>query len=266
MHNSLDNDYTHEAYSDESNYNFQDYMSVCMISFEKSLTLKLNEQINNILKESNVQEFTWKKLNSAKNRFCAIKLLKLIINYCKNEMVRIDVLICPIKNRKKLFRDNEVNLLKKMYYQLFINVLMKRWAIDTKWVLFPDEQGAIDWYEMRQILNHTIKNIKSITPSCSTITPICQIADLFGGMAVFSYQNPQKLFLDIEQKTLFNIESGLSNSDIERVEVCKLFKSLCNRNGLNIILDKGYKTIDPNEKINFWFFEVKDYRDEKLRL
>lgn len=75
----IDNEgFTHVAYSDEAYYSKGKYRSVSLLTTDVETAKQLRVKLDDILRESGVSEFKWKKLKSAKYYFCAEKLLNLI--------------------------------------------------------------------------------------------------------------------------------------------------------------------------------------------
>lgn len=268
--------YTHEAYSDESSYHHQKYAAICLFSVESSFSNEINTKINQILTESNVKELKWIKINGAKGRFCANKVIDYLFKIYTHSKFRIDILIWDMKERKERYSEGDILILKKMYYHLFKNVLKRRWPKDAKWILFPDEQGAIDWEESKRILDHTASrtNIKKIGSKLlfelkedfqvvkikevpSHKFPLCQIADLFGGMGAFSYNNQQISKSHPGQKTLTGQNVEFTNAQKEKLVVLNYFKNKCKAKNIKLVFSPGLRTANPNDKINFWYFKYK---------
>lgn len=106
-----------------------------------------------------------------------------------------------------------------MYYQILKNVLKERWPSTLHWNLYPDKQNNIDWEESKNILDNVslniiIKNneiefkkdfnIDKFQEVDSKENPLCQVADLFAGLAVFSHVHKFGLPKNIKQQSLLN--------------------------------------------------------------
>lgn len=151
---------SHSAFSDEA-YLGSRFRSIALLTLEKGKKKELHQEIKNILSESNVHEFKWKKLGGAKYRFAAIELIDFGIKMCLDNNLRIDVLIWDIEDSRHRIskRDDPANL-QRMYYHLFNCTLKNRWPSDCTWELFPDEQSAIDWYTMEDVLFHSGRDFR----------------------------------------------------------------------------------------------------------
>ncbi|HDZ61440.1 MAG TPA: DUF3800 domain-containing protein [Candidatus Pacearchaeota archaeon] len=269
---------THEAYSDESHYNSPKYASIGIVSLEKKISNKLKNKIQQILNESKVKEIKWKNIRSARERLCAQKIIDYLFEIIPYEEFRIDIIIWDVKERKTRFLEDDILILKKKYYHLFKNVFKKRWSNNIKWELFPDEHGALDWEESKRILDNEASTIKikqkdgeiifdlikhfhivQIKEVNSQNTPLCQIADLFAGMGAYSYLKKNLFNLSPKQRDLSGNKISLSGGDKEKINVLRYFKIRCEEKNLSIHLKKGLTTLNPSDKINFWFFKFNEY-------
>ena len=280
--------HTHVAYSDESYYHGGEYSSICMISMKFNDAIQLEKEIKKILDSSGLNELKWSKLGSARERFCVIKVLDAIFPFLKNKSLRIDTVIWNNYDRKKQIAENNNIILSKMYFHLFKNVLTKRWSADAEWIIFPDQQGVIDWEELKKILDNVsskiftkkragggilfeIKkdfSISDIEEIDSKETPLCQIADFFSGLAAFFHLECSTCNLSPGQKTLDNSNFNFSNRQKERMEILKYIKNKFSGNSFEITFDpiKGMYTKNPNGQINFWQFKmnISKYNNQSL--
>lgn len=185
-------------------------------------------------------------------------------------------------------RDDIANL-QRMYYHLFKNAL-KRWSGSNTWILYPDQNSALDWETVQDYLDVAgmslsiePKNvglfrirlsrefhIEAIQEVDSRQVPLCQVADLFAGLSVFSrlkYEiychwqiNQQK------QMRLFPTEQPmrLSNSDQERCTILHHLNKRCKVHKLGVSLQtkRGLWTPQPANPINFWFYKPQHPEDK----
>jgi hypothetical protein len=285
---------THIAYTDESNWNTGRFRSIAMISFSITERESIIKSISKALSDSKISEFEWKKLVSAKYRFCAERFINATFCLVKGHQMRVDVLIWDTEDsRHKIFlRDDEANL-ARMYFHIFKNVLKNRWPDQAKWRLYPDEHSCINWDNLHESLSYTqllyenpglfsssnyrmilrqVYAIEEIEESKSDEKPIVQLADLFAGMACFSREcydiykdweiaNSKELLLfhDEEKKEL-----KFSNSQMERFPVLCQFNHDCKVNKMGVSLDSsnGLRTHDPKNPINFWWYEPQHELDK----
>jgi hypothetical protein len=92
--------FTHLAFSDESCYNEKRFRSLSMVTIEKSLKEKIGHSIQKIYTESNVSILEWKKIESAKDRLCAIKVLDFLFSFLHQGKLKADVIIWDIEDSR----------------------------------------------------------------------------------------------------------------------------------------------------------------------
>jgi len=285
---------SHIAYSDESYYGEERYRSISMVSVERSSDQILSKSIRQLLVESEVSEFKWNKLRQARERFAAFKMIDKCIEFAIENKLRIDTLIWDTHDSRHQVpgRDDIANL-QRMYYHLFKNVLHNRWAADITWILFPDENSALDWETVQDFLDssgwvlhenvslfdkdpfHTRLskdfNIENINEISSEEKPICQVSDLFAGIGAFSHTAYDKYNRWLKSESgqlplgLFKQKKiSLSNSEKERFTVIKYLDDKCKDCNFRVSLKtaKGFKTFDPKYPINFWLYEPQHPEDK----
>lgn len=276
---------THVAFADETHYNVGRYRAIASISLPFICLEEFQANIAQILSDSSVHEFKWKKLTSARMRFAAIKLLDWTIKQANRSSLRVDVLIWDITDQRHDVKGrDDLKNMQFMYYKLFRNVLSERWPDDTVWGLFPDEQMAIKWHQIRNVLKkRTMKRVELedpllreevgsylrqlfhlelFEPRPSHLEPFIQLADFFAGLGVYSWDSFGKYHYWCEQnsnqKSLLPDTDGftLSSSDRERCIVLHELDCLCKNNKLQVALksSNGLNTRNPQKPINFWFY------------
>lgn len=282
------------AYSDESKYTDGRYRGIGLVSLSVVHSLIIKEEILRILEESNIKELKWNKLRGAKERFAAIKLLKYTFDNAILKKLRIDVLSWDtLDTRHRVNMRHDIRNLERMYYHLFKNVLNKRWTDNALWTLNPDENSAIDWNTMRRVLSNSSEKkvlldfddtsdfstqlvqefkLKNIIPSSSEKEPFIQLADLFVGLSLYSRDSYKKYMhwqnINSPQQTLSlfteasNIE--LSKADNQRCLVLSELDLLSRKNQpiTNFKNNNGLRTLNPNEPINFWWYEPQSPHDK----
>lgn len=286
-------DTTHLAYADETHYNTGRYRGIALVSIAVANANEVALEIQKSMAESNITEFKWEKLRSAKYRFGAISLVDSLMAFTARRTLRIDVVIWDIEDsRHKIRARDDIANLQRMYYHLFKNVLRARWPDDSRWCLHPDEQTALDWESVGDFLatastrfNTTPDlfsrnkfsarlqrdfSVQQIKPCRSCDEPLIQLADFLAGLAVYSrtnfdgyerwqrQQGPQLSFLPVEQ------EPSLSNSDRERYRVLGHFDRECKARKLGVSLrtHRGLRTFDGCNPINFWWYEPQHELDK----
>ena len=288
---------THFAFADETNYNKGRYKGIGVISLASENFNALSGNLKQILVESNVSEAKWSNLNSAKARFAAQKMLDRTIESAIEGNLRVDVLTWDIEDsRHKLLGRDDIANLQRMYYHLFKNILVSRYPDECIWRLHPDENLAMKWGRLLFFLKKSgVKkpialplsseaisvigrnyNIDEIKPLKSCDQPLIQLADLFAGLVAYSrnnyFQYEQWICNGTYQQTLSESFSGckssklikLSGSDKERCKLLDYFNKKCKRKklGVSIKTNRGLKTIDPKNPINFWWY-VPQHESDK---
>lgn len=281
---------THLAYSDESQHNTGRYHGICMVSLPAEHAARIVAEIEARLVESEVTEVKWKKIKGARDRFAALKVINICVQEARQGHLRLDVIIWDTEDdRHKLpGRDDRANL-KNMYIQLFKNVLRKRWPIESTWQIFPDENSIIDWAYVRNTLANTDRftsqkpnllgeewlslrthfNIFEIAEISSREICLAQVADLFAGMGVFSYEhfgiyqawarkNSQQLEL------ITTTDENFTSKEEEHSRTLYEFnqQTAKYRMGISITSSHGLSTRNPSCPINFWPYHPQHKYDK----
>lgn len=279
---------THLAFADEKDYNRGRYRGIALVSLKNEDFGSFNKELIDLLDESDMREFEWKKLYGARERFAALKMIDFAIKKAITGSIRIDTLTWDTRDsRHKVKGRDDIANLQRMYHHLFKNVLCDKWPDGRIWQLFPDENTALDWNRIQDFLdfkstktevrrdlfskgkfNLRLKRefrIECITSCESNKTPFVQLADLFVGLSIYSRScfdrytnwkvrntNQCALFTD-DQATLLK----LSKSDQERCLVLDEFDKKCKKHRLGVSLKtaRGLKTFDHSKPINFWWYE-----------
>jgi hypothetical protein len=285
---------SHAAFADESYYCKYRFRSIAVISLEYSNRDDISLEFRSILNESGINEFKWNKLRQARDRFAAIKLVDETIKLALEKLLRVDVLIWDTyDNRHRIKGRDDIANIERMYYHLFKNILLKRWPVRSTWVLFPDENSALNWPVLQGFLDeaglllritwglfdkkyqgvylsHEYKIIK-VDEISSKRETICQVADLFAGLGAYSHSIYHKYFRWFNwQAGQFSLEVDdnqnyhFSNSECERFLIMKYLDDSCKRYKLHVGLKttKGFKTYNPRFPINFWIYESQNEADK----
>ena len=288
---------THAGFADESHWNMGRFRSLGLVTTALERLKMLEDGVRDLLNDSGVEGFEWKKLRGARERFAAEKLCRFAVEKASQGVLRVDVLIWDIEDRRHKIpgRDDIANL-ERMYYHLFRNVLRLRWPNNAVWRLHPDEHTALDWETIQDCLENVSVGIEvdrslfapgsfrlrlrrefgveEIKPVSSDEHPLLQLADLFAGLAVFSWDkfdeyekwlrttSPQLALLPTDEAV-----SSTSSSTRERFPVLKEFDSLCKQKRLGVSLNthRGLRTLNPKKPINFWMYEPQHPEDKAPR-
>lgn len=276
---------THLGFSDDSGGAKQRYQSLALVTMRAESIDSFLGEIQNLLSESNVSEFKWQDVRSARCRFAAIKLIDWFFKHLTD--VRIDTLIWDHQDSRHNVQGRDENENRvRMYYHLVSTTLSKRWPIgNSQWFWRPDEQSAVDWRTLGDCLclkKHACASdlfgespdfervqLESPTPSHSHEHLFIQVADLFAGIGAFSweyfdrYQQWENQEESARQTSLF----GSSNSaDIiftaaekERFVVMKHLRERAGQNTLQVSLKstRGFSSNNPSLPLNFWLYHSR---------
>jgi len=205
---------THIGFSDESNWSKGRYRSIGLVTCSLSNLIAFENEFQQLLRDSNISELQWKKLNCADKRKAAKKVCEFVLDKTRMRSMRVDVMIWDIEDsRHNIVGRDDIANLQRMYYHLFRHVMKARWPSDAVWCFQPDKHTAIDWMTMQACLDNSavsidlaphakggfrlqlrrefrIEEINAVTSSDHP--PLLQIADLFAGIAVFSREKFQE--------------------------------------------------------------------------
>lgn len=285
---------THVAFSDESSHNQGRYRGLGLLTLENSNLESAKMRVADLLKDSGVQEIKWQKVRDARGRFAALKLFEYALEAIRTGQLRVDVLTWDVYDQRHSIvgRDDTENL-HRMYYHLFRNVMKNRWPDYAVWHLYPDENNAMDWESVGEILGNastrreivgdlfskrsfkaSLKRdfrIEQIIPSQSHLEPLVQLADLFVGIGVYSRTRfhifNEWCLVKTCTETLFPLSvtdgSEIVKADNERCTVLREFEDRASRHKLNVSLrsSKGLRSRNPAERMNFWWYEPQHSKD-----
>ena len=276
---------THVAFADETLYNTGRYRGVAVVSMPAAEQSSAELEIGLLLADSQVKEFKWSKLRTAKYRLAAEKLVEWVIHRARQGQLRVDVLVWDIDDSRHAIRGrDDIANMQRMYFHLFRNVLTSRWPDSATWTLLPDEHTAMRWNRLKVFLDlrgsetvieqnlftgtspaiddKTRFNILSIIECQSHITPLVQVADLFAGLAAFSrlsWDEYQCWYTSNSgQLSLFDCDEtdSLTSSERQRCELLNRFDNLCKhwKLGVSLRTNHGLRTMDPANPLNFWWY------------
>lgn len=282
---------THIAYADESHHNAGRYRSIALVTFDAKDEINLASELHEIISATGKSEVKWARVGGERERRAALNLFGWAVRHAARKALRVDVLLWDTQDARHavLARDDALNL-EIMYYNLFKNVLSDRWPHAKLWELRPDENVSIAWDNMHRILasgdgagrRHQYRltvqptgcklpfEVVGIREQRSSEQPFVQLADIFAGLTVFSWNNYARLqdyrLQEAKHKQLKLTgpaeEISLSRRDKERFMLLLDFVSLLKDNGLKIRFgnDGGLRSF-PSETINFWCYERRSQKD-----
>lgn len=262
-----------------------------MISMPEIEMPEIESSLIRAMGESNVKEFKWQKLKTAQYRFAAERIIDICFEAACRGKLRIAVLIWDTKDhRHKTFGRDDLANLQRMYFHLYKNALKKRWPYNSHWTLFPDQQSQIAWDDINYHLNNagigiaapdlfssggislslrTDYDVESIKQVNSCEVGLCQAADLFVGLGVFSWETYDRYCLwnkqHTEQLALFSDheEVNFSNKENDRFLILRQFDQKCKSRKLSVSLktSHGLLTKDPKKPVNFWLYQPQSNLD-----
>ena len=284
-------DATHKGFSDESSWNQNRYRSIGLVTMSSSVAHAIENSVISLLQESEVREFAWKDLTTAKRRFAAQKIVDRAVEFVSSRQLRIDVLTWGTHDTRHGIkgRDDTANL-ARMYYHLMVTVMRFRWPQSAKWVNYVDRRTDMDWGELEQCLAGKTRRERegaqgelfsgtaiSVLPprvvqASSNEHVLIQVADLFAGMAAFSWNEVKSHDAWVRQQSgqhrlihqgaVVSISNSASpkHAALEYLASKRLpYVSLRTEEG------EGLRTYSPRHPINFWKYEPQGDYDKAPR-
>lgn len=267
------------VYIDESGTAESRYTSIAACSLPAENWKSVVTELEDIVTTSNIKEFKWQKLKSAKYRFVAHKIIDLVISKVRSHEMRIDVILWDNHDSRNGIkgRDNTANF-ERMFYQLLASSMNKR-PCGSEWGVYPDQRSGIDWKTATECLNNRGKqrSVQTDLPALDVMAnrnfevvrfreadssqkPLVQVSDFFAGLAVFSVAKFEQ-YLQWDQENnrttdMFGVPGQFSHSagDVERFSILGHLDQLCKLNSLGVSLRSasGLRTLNPANPINFW--------------
>ncbi len=270
---------THKGFSDESSWNQNRYRSIGLVSTAPTgIADTAGKTVASALEKSSVREFAWKDLTTAKRKFAAEKIVDHVVELASPGQLRVDVLIWDTHDARHriMGRDDTANL-ARMYYHLMANVMRDRWPRDASWIQHVDKRTDIDWAELEQCLAGRTRKEREgaqaeFIASTATYRPppiveqassdehvLIQTADLFAGMAAFSWNAVQShgewVTRQSGQLRLMPqcTDVSVSKSASPKHEVLeRLASNRLSSVSLKAADGEGLRTYGPDHPINFW--------------
>ncbi len=272
-------------FTDESNITDSRFQSLSAFSFPKKHLEDITTSISQILKSSDVEEFKWQKLKTAKYYFCAEKIITEIFKNLHSHNFRIDTVIWDTHDSRHAIqsRDDMANY-ERMFFHL-LNDAMKRRERGSSWDVLPDQRNGIDWKTIhsclstvgdRRELDHSLfgfffsesyYQISSFCEQDSKKQILIQVADLFSGLGVFSKSSfsTYSAWKRVQVPSLFDTEEvSVTNSESFRFKLLSKFDAICKSEKLGVSLEtkQCLSTYNPQNPINFWHYEPQHENDK----
>ena len=289
--------HTHCAFSDESSWNEGRYRSIALVSGPRDSLKNLNGDLDTRLVKRSIGEFKWKDLKGGIKRDTALEMLQITSQCASGGQCRVDVLIWDTEDKRhKIQGRNDLQNLGRMYYHLCRNVFRQKWPHNGVWMFLPDEHHAVDWETSERCLDFASRrpvvsyqssfevmlphsrysyefNVQKIIPVQSSKWRLTQLADLFAGMAVFSWNNYKDFSAWLNeqsgQRSLFgDMQCNASKISVGRFYVLNGFIDMCEQKRFSVSMVNGgletpaYRKESP---INFWFYQPQNEHDKAPR-
>ncbi len=143
------------AFSDESNHSNGDYRSIALIEIHEDYLWNVEQKLRNVLNKYNTSiiSFKWKSVKNNNKTNALIELLEFLFPLMEDEIIRIEVLIWNIYDDRHniVGRDDSKNL-SYMYDKLIKDFAKRHLNENDTLYLFSDQNSAIDWSELENIL------------------------------------------------------------------------------------------------------------------
>ena len=291
------NKVSHVCFSDESNWNVGQYRSIGMISLPIGSLEPLESELASLLRPAPFSEFKWADVKGAHIKSIAEQMCDFAIKYCTMSQLRVDVLIWNIQDERHTVkrRDDEKNL-NIMYFHLLRNVFRERWPDATAWLLYPDESNILDGTTLQEclenariqidFLDHSLFDERDsfrilyeygpteIRTSRSNDYALLQLADLFAGLAAFSYKEYSRYEEWKKLKGTIpmfpeDAENGVNpskftNREKYRFDLLYNFHHKCMNRKFTVSLkeENGLYTFMPDRRMNFWLYKREHAKDK----
>ena len=284
---------THLAFADESHWSEGRYRSIGLITFEKEYLVGIEEKLAETLKKNQgvkCLKFDDIKKRSRSKAEASKEFINVLIEAMLRKQVRADILIWDIEDaRHNIPNRDDVKNLQLMYGRLFQHVILERWPVSkSQWALFPDKQRNVSWdndvwnrlYNKKRQLMRIQKTTRPsfsedfasgvddvyfryIEELCDELTTLLQAADLFAGLAAFSYNYPEARF-PAKQKDMFSPSPPpLPKASLRlKVGVLEHLVELSKSKHLGVTDKKGLKTPNPKMPLNFWLYCPQHPKDK----
>ncbi len=278
----------YRVFSDESYITNSQHRAISALSLPAMHSEFMETSVRNILLQNKVTELKWKNLGKDnKYKDSAFQFIDFVIDNLEELEIRIDTIIWDTQDSRHRIRnrDDHANL-GIMFYHLLKDLMLRR-GEGHSWGIFPDETVVVDWELVHRCLHYTGKWTHVFDPTLfngykisdnffdiqifqqinSTTKPLCQIPDLFGGLAVYSIKNYDKYcyWQKRQQPQLFQTDHTInfSGSDEKRLPILAYLVNKCCANKLGVSIDSFKKlcTPDPNNPINFWHYTPQHPND-----
>ena len=280
----------HFGFSDESTWNEKRYRSIGLLTLRAEHAGRISLAAEQALSASNMDALSWKDLRTKNTLRAGKSLLGLVARLAKGGWLRIDVLVWDTHDtRHRVLRRDDTENLARMYYHLMENTTRQRWPDSAHWVMNVDSRADIDWTVLQDCLNGKSRwekanmRVQQSHFDLSNISTrqgiqvvqddghvLIQIADLFAGLAAFSWNQREAhshwLSENGSQRMFGELRTNrhISSSSSYKHQIALEFHKLNSLEGLNVSHNPnaGFKTFNPSNRINFWHYSPQHQSDK----
>ena len=278
-----------QAYCDASGIFDHQFQSIGVVSGSVGTLDELRSVLTSIIDECEVREVKFAEItryDSRDYRAALATITMVIAGYCRYHRVRIDVMTWDTADsRHAIPGRDDIDNLGRLYYHLLLNVT-KRWP-EGEWNVIIDKNEQVDFATLKDCMNYNLPLpvsrtlpeiiestsqleeldvVKDIREVASHEEPLVQLADLFAGMARYSYEqgmeccrwlsskgNPDQLPLPDFAIDGYTAEE-FSKSGECRFQLIGELSKLCKKHRLGVSLktEKRLWTPNPDNPVNFW--------------
>lgn len=274
------------CFSDESHIDAR-FRTIAACTCSYATYRCVHHELIALVAESGAQEFKWEKLRSAKYYRLAEELIRFAFREMQTSDLRVDVLTWDTQDSRHAHRgrDDRANFDRMLYHLL--NTTLRRRPHGSTWRIYPDQKLDVDWETVESCISlrgkrrrdipyvlfaelfvgapYSIDRFREVN---SHEAPLCQLADLFAGLASFAALRYEDFFLWQQQEgpnfsLLPAAAVPVSNADRFRFRLLDHLYSECKRHKAGVSLRRKQRlyTYNPSQSLNFWPYEPQGEYD-----
>lgn len=270
------------GYSDASGWNDKVCASIGLVS---GAPPALEAVRHSLMAFADGSELKWESVRTQTKAQVALKALECILDVALEGYLRLDVIVWNKQSRRMGYQGHDVHkVMIDMYSQLESTVLAYRWPLASSWTHFADQHDGLDWsmIDLGTLRRGARKSQKvDQRPFLETKKPIeqvdskkyrmVQLADLFAGLARFSYTHYDQVSMPPGSRPLPGLDCSRteqSKSSELRSRLLREFLRECESRKLGVFLDpakRGLVTRPINRPVSFWHYEPQHPDDTGAR-
>lgn len=274
---------THIAFSDESRWNLGRYRSISVVSMRADHHREVEELLERVFQQegSKAREFKWSGRWHKPRMRLAKCLVDAVSREASRDQLRVDTITWDMQDaRHRDLAVDDVENFGVMYFQVMKHVLLRRWPKEAVWALRLDQKRGFDREALDRVLTSTaarlrtlaspgraITQVSSVSPVISSKYRTVQVADLFAGVAAFSWE-----YGDEHRRWRRSRTVSLTLLPVDPPEVSWTDKNDLRHGVLGHLREQcpksliqksvGLETARPLSPINFWLYRPQHHRDK----